>query len=166
MGQAQELMRRITDAVMAGDEKELADCYVENAVAETPDFGKLEGRSEIVKYLQAFSQAFPDFRFESLSELEDGTVAIDEGYLVGTHTGPMTSPTGESIAPPGRGSACGNATSWWSRTGWPLPIGSTSTSRTSTPSSVLKQGAKHLADPQRNGIRCGPEAGRQRSDPG
>jgi predicted ester cyclase len=102
MGQAQELMRRITDAVMAGDEKALADCYVENAVAETPDFGKLEGRSEIVKYLQAFSQAFPDFRFESLSELEDGTVAIDEGYLVGTHTGPMTSPTGESIAPTGK----------------------------------------------------------------
>ncbi|MDI3329697.1 MAG: nuclear transport factor 2 family protein [Micrococcus sp.] len=101
MGQARELMRRITDAVVAGDEKTLTECYTEDAVAETPDWGTLQGRSEIVKYLQSFSRAFPDFRFEPLSELEDGNVAIDEGYIVGTHTGPMTSPTGEDIAPTG-----------------------------------------------------------------
>jgi ketosteroid isomerase-like protein len=84
MGRAQELMRRITDAALAGDVKTLADCYAEDAVAETPDWGKLEGRSEIVKYLQAFSEAFPDASFELVSEMQDGNVAIDEGYFAGT----------------------------------------------------------------------------------
>jgi ketosteroid isomerase-like protein len=102
MGQAQELMRRITDAVMAGDGQALADCYAEDAVAETPDSGKVTGRSEIVKYLMSFSEAFPDAGFESISELEDGNMAIDEGYFTGTHTRPMASPAGEAIAPTGK----------------------------------------------------------------
>ena len=101
MGQAQEVMRRITDAVMSGDVKALADCYAEEAVAETPDAGRLEGRSEVVKYLQTFSEAFPDASFEAVSELEDENVAVDEGYFVGTHTQPMALPTGETIAPTG-----------------------------------------------------------------
>lgn len=102
MGQAQDLMRRITVAVMAGDVKTLADCYAEDAVAETPDWGRLEGRSEVVKYLRVFSEAFPDASFEPVSEMEDGNVAIDEGYFAGTHTQPLALPTGETIAPTGR----------------------------------------------------------------
>ena len=102
MGQAQELMRRITDAVMAGDMTTLTDCYSEQAIADTPDWGRVVGRSEIVKYLQSFSEAFPDAHYEPFSELEDGNVAVDEGYFVGTHTQPMTLPTGETIAPTNR----------------------------------------------------------------
>jgi hypothetical protein len=33
---------------------------------------------------------------------ESGNTAIDEGYFVGTHTGPLPSPTGESIPPTGK----------------------------------------------------------------
>jgi ketosteroid isomerase-like protein len=102
MGQARELMRRITDAVMAGDVQALAECYAEDAVAETPDRGRVEGRTEVVDYLMWFPATFPDARFESLSELEDGNVAVDEGYLTGTHTRPMALPTGETIAPTGK----------------------------------------------------------------
>ncbi len=29
-------------------------------------------------------------------------VAIDEGYFTGTHTGPLATPSGESIAPTGK----------------------------------------------------------------
>ena len=118
MGQAQQLMRQITDAVMSGDMKALADCYAEDAVAETPDSGRIEGRSEVVKYLQAFSEAFPDASFEAVSEFEDGDVAVDEGYFVGTHTQPMALPTGEEIAPTGKRVRCGNATCWWWRVAW------------------------------------------------
>jgi ketosteroid isomerase-like protein len=102
MGQARELMRRITDAVLAGDAQTLADCYAEDTVVETPDRGRLEGRSEAVKYLLSFSQAFPDANFESVRELEDGNVAIDEGYFTGTHTREMGSSAGETIAPTGK----------------------------------------------------------------
>ena len=102
MGQAQELMRRITDAVMSGDMNALADCYAEGAVAETPDGGRIEGRSEVVRYLKAFSEGFPDASFEAVGEFEDGNVAVDEGYFVGTHTQPLALPTGETIAPTGR----------------------------------------------------------------
>lgn len=99
MGHAQELMRRISDAVMAGDMTTLRDCYAEDATADTPDWGRVVGRSEIVKYLQSFSEAFPDAHYEPFSQLEEGNVAVDEGFLVGTHTQPMTLPTGETIAP-------------------------------------------------------------------
>jgi ketosteroid isomerase-like protein len=102
MGQARELMRRITDAMLAGDAQALADCYAQDTVVETPDRGRFEGRSEVVKYLLSFSQAFPDASFESVSELEDGNVAIDEGYFTGTHTREMESPGGETIAPTGK----------------------------------------------------------------
>ena len=34
--------------------------------------------------------------------MQDGNVAIDEGYFAGTHTQPMALPTGEPIAPTGK----------------------------------------------------------------
>ena len=39
---------------------------------------------------------------ERVSEMQDGYVAIDEGYFAGTHTQPMALPTGEPIAPTGK----------------------------------------------------------------
>ena len=94
MGQAREIMDRITAAVMAGDVEALNRLYAEDAVAETPDSGRLEGRAAIVEYLLATARAFPDTSFD-LDKLEAGDTAIDVGYLMGTHTGPLISPSGE-----------------------------------------------------------------------
>ncbi len=49
-----------------------------------------------------FSQGFPDASWEPLSTLEVSNTAIDEGYFIGTHTGPLETPTGETIPPTGK----------------------------------------------------------------
>jgi ketosteroid isomerase-like protein len=40
--------------------------------------------------------------WEPLSKLEVSNTAIDEGYFIGTHTGPLETPTGETIPPTGK----------------------------------------------------------------
>jgi ketosteroid isomerase-like protein len=101
MGQAREVMDRITDAVMSGQRDALEQLYAADAVAETPDAGRLEGSAAIADYLMAFPRAFPDASWELGAQYESGDTAIDEGYLVGTHTGVLSTPDGE-VAPTGR----------------------------------------------------------------
>lgn len=101
MGQAREVMDRLTDAVMSGQRDALEQLYAADAVAETPDAGRLEGSAAIADYLMAFTSAFPDASWELGAQYESGDTAIDEGYLVGTHTGVLSTPDGE-VAPTGR----------------------------------------------------------------
>ena len=101
MGQAREIMDRITAAVMSGDREALGQLYAADAVAETPDGPRLQGGAAIADYLLTFKRAFPDASFESLRKYEAGDTAIDEGYFVGTHTGPLMTPSGE-VPPTGR----------------------------------------------------------------
>jgi len=101
MGEAREVMDRITDAVMRGDEEALKALYASDAVAETPDQGTIRGRDAIAAYLAEFGVAFPDATYEPLHKHEADGTAIYEGYFVGTNTGPMTGPNGEPI--PGTG---------------------------------------------------------------
>jgi ketosteroid isomerase-like protein len=100
MGQAREIMDRLTAAVRNGDVEELSRLYAEDAVAETPDAGRLEGRAAIVEWTMQTSRAFPDASYE-IQKLEIGDTAIDVGYLIGTHTGPLATPDGD-IPPTGR----------------------------------------------------------------
>ena len=101
MGQAREIMDRITDAAMSGDRDALGRLYATDAVAETPDGPRLEGVAAITDYMLAFKAAFPDASWEAGTKYESGDTAIDEGYLVGTNTGVLTTPDGE-IPPTGR----------------------------------------------------------------
>ncbi len=43
MGEAREVMDRVTDAVMKGDSEALKALYAPDAVAETPDQGTIAG---------------------------------------------------------------------------------------------------------------------------
>ena len=101
MGRAREVMDLLTDAVMAGDRDALGRLYAPDAVAETPDAGRLEGREAIIDYLVTFKPAFPDMSWEAVSQHEIGDTAVDEGYFVGTNTGVLSSPGGD-MPPTGR----------------------------------------------------------------
>ena len=101
MGQAREVMDRISAAITAGDAGALEGLYAPDAVADTPDEGRLEGRDAVLAWMRTFSTAFSDISFEMLATIEAGDTAIDEGYLSATHTGTMPGPQGE-IAPTGR----------------------------------------------------------------
>ena len=80
----------------------LVSFYADDAVVTTPDQGDLVGASAVRAYLDEFLTAFPDVRYEYGHRLESGNVAIDEGFIVGTHTGPLTLATGEIQEPTGR----------------------------------------------------------------
>jgi ketosteroid isomerase-like protein len=97
MGEAREVMDRVTDAVMKGDLEATKALYAADAVAETPDRGTIRGRDEIAAYLAEFGAAFPDAQWEESHKHEVGATAIDEGYFIGTNTGSMTGPNGETI---------------------------------------------------------------------
>jgi ketosteroid isomerase-like protein len=98
MGQAREVMDGITNAVVMGDEAALRQLYAADAVAETPDVGRIQGGGAIAEYLMSFPRAFPDASWEALATHECDDTAIDEGWFVGTHTGALSTPDGE-IAP-------------------------------------------------------------------
>jgi ketosteroid isomerase-like protein len=102
MGEAREVMNRLTEAMFSKDVDAAGKVYASDAVAVTPDQGEVRGAKEIIEWSKQFFDAFPDARYESLHAHEAGNTAIDEGYFVGTHTGPLRSPTGESIPATGR----------------------------------------------------------------
>ena len=102
MGQAREVMDRLTTAMGEKDKETLAACYAADAVAFTPDQGEIKGREAISSYLFEFWEALQDVRYETSSKYEDGDVAVDEGTVIGTHTGPLSLPSGENLPPTGK----------------------------------------------------------------
>ena len=79
MGEAREVMDRVTDAVMRGDQEALKGLYAPDAVAETPDQGTIRGRDAIAAYLAEFGAAFPDSSYEPLHKHEaDGTAIYED----------------------------------------------------------------------------------------
>ncbi|MBT2596202.1 ester cyclase [Arthrobacter sp. ISL-72] len=102
MGQAREVMDRLTTAMEEKDKETLAGCYAANAVAYTPDQGELQGRDAITGYLFEFWEAMPDVRYEHTARHESGDVAIDEGTIIATNTGPLRLSPGETLQPTGK----------------------------------------------------------------
>ena len=84
MGEAREVMDRLTDAVFRRDRDAVARLYASDAVLVAPDAGEIQGTEEVVAWSTEFLDAFPDARYESLYAHESGNTAIDEGYFVGT----------------------------------------------------------------------------------
>ncbi|MGW1952184.1 ester cyclase [Streptomyces sp. NPDC001920] len=98
MGQAREVMDRLTDALTAHRDMDVvADLYAEDAVALTPDEGEIRGRDGIVAYWREMTEAVPEATYESLHAYEVGDTAIDEGVFTGRNTGPLHLPTGETV---------------------------------------------------------------------
>ena len=113
MGQAREVMDKLTDAIFRQDFDAARALYAPDAVAITPDKGEVSGSGDIVEWAREMIEAFPDARFESLSKFESGDTAIDEGYFIGTNTGPLVMPTGETMPATGKSArfrACDIAT--------------------------------------------------------
>ena len=103
MGEARDAADRLTDVVFGGgDDKAVAACYTEDAVAVTPDQGEITGRDSIAAYLRQFIKAVPDAHYDYIAKHESGNVAIDEGYFAGTNTGDLELPDGEHVPATGK----------------------------------------------------------------
>ena len=101
MGQARELMDRMTECMRKHDVEGLASLYASDAVITTPDEGEIKGRNGILGYLQRFTVAVPDFDWEERASHESADTAVDEGWVVGTNTGPIETTT-DTIPATGR----------------------------------------------------------------
>jgi uncharacterized protein (TIGR02246 family) len=100
---ARALMDAMTETAMVKHDPEgLRNLYSPDCVIETPDAGTLNGRDGIATWFTQFLTAFPDAAWESTYKHEDANVAIDEGFVVGTNTGPLGTPGGEELAPTGK----------------------------------------------------------------
>lgn len=102
MGEARTVLDRMTESMVAGDTDALSELYAEDAIAVTPDLGEVKGRQQVVDYLEGFASAFSERRYEPIATHEAGETAIDEGYFVGTHTGPLPMPSGETVPATGK----------------------------------------------------------------
>ncbi len=100
-GEARRVFDRMTEAVVNHDLEALAGVYAPDAVATSPE-GEIRGRDAIVAYLKQYLDAFPDLTWEPLYKVDSGNIAVDEGFIVGTHTQPLTMPDGETVPPTGR----------------------------------------------------------------
>lgn len=103
MGQAREAMDRLTAAATeAHDLDSVVASYGDDAVLVTPDAGEVKGKKAIADYWRPFVDGFSEARYETISKLEAGNRAVDEGYFVGTHTGTMTLSSGEKLDATGK----------------------------------------------------------------
>jgi ketosteroid isomerase-like protein len=80
----------------------LREVYAPDVVATTPDAGTLHGIDALIEWNRALDEAFPDMHYLLSAAHEAGECAIDQGDVVGTHTGPMTLPNGETVEPSGK----------------------------------------------------------------
>ena len=60
--------------------------------------GAFKGRDNVLGFLGAFQQAFPDGRLEVKKLLVEGSSAAAEGTFAGTHDGVLPSPEGDVAA--------------------------------------------------------------------
>lgn len=100
---ARDVMDRVTETAMGRKDLEaLKKLYAADCVIETPDAGTLRGPEAVATWFGQLFVALPDAAWESSCKHDSGNVAIDEGFVVGTNTGPLAMPTGEELAPTGR----------------------------------------------------------------
>ena len=97
-----ELTDAITTAYNAHQLSKLTEFFRPDIVLVAPDAGELKGREQVAEYHRAFLQAFPDANVDVVAKHESGDTTIDEWIFHGTHTGPLSLPSGETIPATGK----------------------------------------------------------------
>lgn len=102
MAEARELMDRATQAIFANDFETFRACYAPDVVFTAPDIGTGHGVDNLVAWMADFQKTLPDMTYEMAREHEAGNCAIDEGYVLGTNTGPISMPDGSTLPATGK----------------------------------------------------------------
>ena len=90
-------------AINAHDATAFASFYAEDAVVVDPQYPEpLRGRAAIEQDAEVFLRALPDIEFSYTNTLVDDRLVAGEGTIVGTNTGPLQLPTGETNPATGR----------------------------------------------------------------
>ena len=81
MGEAREIMDRVTQAIFSKDMKAAAKLYASDAVALTPDRGEVRGNENIVAWASELFDVSPDARYEMLNSYEAGNTVLTKATL-------------------------------------------------------------------------------------
>ena len=98
MPSARDVILRHIDAVNGRDSD--ADPWAADAEMTSP-VAQVSGRENVIDFIAAFQEAFPDLRLNMEQLLTDGPAAAAEGTITGTHDGVLHTPDGD-VAPTGR----------------------------------------------------------------
>jgi predicted ester cyclase len=98
MPDARDVIFKHIDAFNGRDRE--ADPWAADAEMTAPG-AHVSGRDDVIGFIAAFQEAFPDLRLEIKQLLSDGPAAAAEGVMTGTHDGVFHTPNGD-VAPTGR----------------------------------------------------------------
>jgi len=98
MASARDVILKHIDAF--NDRDSDADPWAADAEMTAPG-AEVSGRDNVIGFIAAFQEAFPDLRLEINQLLSDGPAAAAEGIMRGTHDGVLHTPDGD-VAPTGR----------------------------------------------------------------
>ena len=90
------------DAWNMGDLSKTAPYEADNFTAEVPGAPGPMNADQNRAYTQNFKTAFPGSRFEVLLTESQGDYVVTNWKASGTHDGPLQTPSGGSIPPPGK----------------------------------------------------------------
>ena len=101
-GDQREKAEKIVAALNAHDAAAYAAFYSSDAVVYTTASPEpVRGRAAIQQDIQQWFTAMPDMMLQLEELLVDGPTAVSRFQLVGTHTGPLATPSGE-LPPTGK----------------------------------------------------------------
>ncbi len=101
-GDRRAQVHRAIATLNAHDPAEFAATYSADAVVHTPASPEpLRGRDAVERDTRQWITAMPDMTTEVEEVLVDGSTAVTRLLFVGTHTGPLSLPSGE-VPPTGR----------------------------------------------------------------
>jgi predicted ester cyclase len=92
MADAKQVVERHVDAFNAHQPD--ADPWAEDAEFVVPG-ASMRGREEVLAFLGAFQEGFPDGRLELTRIFGEGSLVAAEGRFTGTHRGVFRTPAGE-----------------------------------------------------------------------
>ena len=100
MGEKTETIRRKFAAMNAKDAEAMTSIYGPGVEKEVPG-GQLHGPDQILAFVSAFWEAFPDLEVTVTSAVEEGSVVAIRATVTGTHLGIFHTPAGD-LPPTGR----------------------------------------------------------------
>jgi len=101
MANASEVVERGLHAWRARDAEAFASIYSDDAVMTAPGGMELRGHDGAKQFMAGWCEAVPDNDIEVVREHACGSVLVQEGTFMGTHTGNLTAPDGQVIPPTG-----------------------------------------------------------------
>lgn len=100
MGEKTDIIRRKFAAMNAKDAESMTSVYGPDVEKEVPG-GLLHGPDQILAFVSAFWEAFPDLEVTVTSAVEEGSVVAIRATVTGTHLGVFHTPAGD-LPPTGR----------------------------------------------------------------